>query len=309
MKKRILVAVGDCVYSKHAVKYVARISPATKDMTYTLFNMQPLVPGILAAAAEKHSELKAEVDALIREDAKAAKCTIDELRDLMVNEGIPENRVELVTEPVQAGVAKDILDRAEQGHYDAIVLARKGLTPSRDFFIGTTAAKVIEHALKIPVWIAAEQTVSMKIMVAVDGSENSLRVVDHLVSTVGAHPDLGITLFHASPHLRHYYSLVFERENPHLQEILYREDKLRMEHFYELAHDRFKRAGLKRSQIEVKTSDQGFDISTSILAEARSGRYGTVVVGRRGEREAFFTGRIAMRLVQKVYDQALWVVP
>jgi nucleotide-binding universal stress UspA family protein len=309
MGKKILVAVGDCIYSKYAVKYAARISSAATDVTYTLFNLQPLVPHIFTEAAEKHAEAKAEIDTLIRENAKATKCVVDELKDLMVREGVSEKRVEIVTKPVQLGIARDILKWAGQGHYDAIIVARKGLTPSRDFFIGTTAAKVIEHALKIPVWVAAEEDISMKIMVAIDGSENSLRVVDHLIDMVGAHPDLRITLFHVLPHLRHYYSLVFETENPHLHEILQQEDRLRMERFCEIALERLKTAGLRESQIEIKTSNRGFDISTSILGEARTGQYSTVVIGRRGEREAFFTGRIAMRLVQKVTEEALWVVP
>ena len=308
MKKRILVAVGDCIYSKHAVKYAAKVSSAAKDVIYTLFNVQPLVPRIFSAAAERDSNIKAEVDTLIREDTRTAKCIVEELKDLMVREGIAEKRIEVASELVQVGMAKDILNRAERGRYDAIVLARRGLTPSRDFFIGTIAAKVIEHAVKIPVWVAAEETVSMKIMLAVDGSENSLRVVDYLTNMVGANPDLRLTLFHVVPCLRHYYSVDFEKEHPRLHEILQREDKLRMEEFYERAHERLKSAGLKKSQIQIKTSTQSYDISTGILGEVKKGQYGTVVIGRRGEREAFFTGRIATRLVQKVSDQALWVV-
>jgi nucleotide-binding universal stress UspA family protein len=227
----------------------------------------------------------------------------------MVHEGIPENRIETVTQSAQVGVAKDILNRAEQGLYDAVVLARRGLTPSRDFFIGSIASKVVEHALEIPVWVAAEETVSMKMMLAVDGSENSLRVVDYLINMVGANPDLRLTLFHVVPCLRHYYSVDFEKEHLHLQEILQRGDQPRMEGFYEKANTRFEAAGLKKSQIEIKTSTQSYDISTGILGEVKRGQYGTVVIGRRGEREAFFTGRIAMRLVQKVSDQVLWVVP
>ena len=149
----------------------------------------------------------------------------------------------------------------------------------------------------------------MKIMLAVDGSENSLRVVDHLIPIVGTNPDLKLVLFHVVPYLKHYYSVDFEREHPHLQEILHREDKRRMESFYENAYQRLKEAGLKKRQIEIKTSTRSYDISTAILGEAKSGGYGTLVVGRRGEREAFFTGRIAIRLVQKVSDQALWVIP
>ena len=309
MKKRILVAVGDCIYSKHAVKYAARISAAAKDVTYSLFNVQPRVPRIFSAAAERDSNVKAEVDTLIRENTKTGRCIVEELKDLMVREGIAEKRIDVVSELVQVGMAKDILNRAERGRYDAIVLARRGLTPSRDFFIGTIAAKVIEHAIKIPVWVAAGEEISMKIMLAIDGSENSLRVVDHAIHMVGANRDLRLTLFHVLPHLRHYYSIDFEIENPHLHEILQREDKLRMEDFYERAHERLKAAGLKKSQIEIKTSARSYDISTGILGEVKSGQYGTVAIGRRGESEAFFTGRIATRLVQKVSDQALWVVP
>jgi nucleotide-binding universal stress UspA family protein len=309
MKKRILVAVGDCIYSEHAVKYVARISSTAKDLNYTLFNVQPLVPRIFSAAAQKDSTVKAEIDKLIRENTKRAKRTVERLKDLTVREGIAEKCVEVVTEPMQVGISKDILNRAEQGSYDAIVLARRGLTPSRDFFIGTIAAKVIEHALKIPVWVAAGENISMNFMLAVDGSDNSLRVVDHVIQMVGAQPDLRLTLFHVLPHLRHYYSLDFEMENPKLHEILQREDKARMEDFYRKARERLKAAGLKMSRVEIKTSSQSYDISTGILGEARTGRYGTVVVGRRGESEAFFTGRIAIRLVQKITDETLWVVP
>ena len=308
MGKKILIAVGDCAYSKQSVKYVARICSAAKNVTYTLFNILPLIPRIFKDIAETEPKVKARVNDLVRKDTEAAKCVVQEFKDLMVREGIPENRIETVTDPIQLGLAKDILSRAEQGLYDAIVLGRRALTPSRDFFIGTTATKVVEHALKTPVWVVDGETISMKIMLAVDGSENSLRDADHLVYMVGPNPDLQLTLFHVLPRLRHYYSVDFEREHPDLQEIFQREDKRRMKAFYEKAHERFKSAGLKKSQIKIKTNTQSYQISTAILDEARSGGYSTVVVGRRGERGAFFTGRIAMRLVQKVSGCTLWVV-
>jgi nucleotide-binding universal stress UspA family protein len=309
MEKRILVAVGDCIYSKKAVHYTAKISSAAKDLYYTLFNVQPLVPHIFIEKAKTDPEVKTAIDAIVHGNAEAARCSFEKFKDSMVNAGIPENRIEVVSKPMELGMAKDILNQAQEGGYEAIVLARRGLTPSRDFFIGTIAAKVVEHALEIPVWIAAEEALSMKFMVAVDGSENSVRVVDHLIYMLGAHPDLQVTLFHVVPHLRHYYSVDFEKKNPHLEEILQSEDKPRMEAFYERAMERLEEAGLKEGQIAIKNVRHSHDISTAILGEVRTGGYGTLVVGRRGEREAFFTGRIAMRLEQKITDQALWVIP
>lgn len=82
-----------------------------------------------------------------------------------------------------------------------------------------------------------------------------------------------------------------------------------MEDFSKALQSRFKKAGLKAGQLKTKTEPLSYDISTAILKEARTGGYSTVVIGRRGERDAFFTGRIAMRLVQKVSDQTLWVIP
>jgi nucleotide-binding universal stress UspA family protein len=309
MNKKILLAVGDCVYSEHAVKYAARVLAATEDITYTLFNVQPSVPNIFMERAKTDPEVRAEVDRLAGKNSEIAKCVVGDLRDLMVREGIPKHRVEVDTEPMQVGMAKDIINRAVQGRFDAILVARRGLTPSRDFFIGTTAAKVVEHAMDTPVWVVAGERSSTKFMIAVDESEGSLRLLDHVIHMAGAHPDLRLTLFHVLPYLRHYYSVDFERENPRLQEITQQEDKKRMEIFYNKAREKLKKAAIKDGQVEIKTNTRSYDVSTAILEESKTGDYGTVVIGRRGEREAFFTGRIAMRLVQKVSSQTLWVVP
>lgn len=97
-------------------------------------------------------------------------------------------------------------------------------------------------------------------------------------------------------------------EKAHLQQILEDHDNRQMDNFYDKAYERIKAAGLKKSQVEIKSRVWGHDISMAILDEARTGQHSTIVVGRRGEREAFFSGEIAMRLLQKVSGQALWVV-
>ncbi len=309
MSKKVLIAVGDCLHSRRAVEYAAKVSSAAKDVEYTIFHVEPLIPRIFSAAVEKDPKVREELDTLVHKSKEADRCFYRDFKDLIVDEGIAESRIEVVSQPMQKGIAKDILSRAEDGHYDAIVMARKALTPSRDFFIGTTATKVVEHALKTPVWVVAGENRYAKVMLAVDGSENSLRDVDHVTRMIGANPNLSVTLFHVVPHLRHYYSIELERENPYLQQILQGEDEHRMESFFEEAYARFQAAGMKRRQVEVKTNRQSHDISTAILQEAKTGGYGTVVVGRRGERDAFFTGQIALRLVQKVANQTLWVIP
>jgi nucleotide-binding universal stress UspA family protein len=307
--KKILVAVDNCADSAAAIRYAARMTAASRDLLFTLLHVQAPVPSTFLEAAEADPMVRAEINRLVEERMEATKGINRKLKEALVREGVPEKHVEVVTKPMQVGMAKDILSRAEQGRYDAIVLGRKALTPDRDYFIGTTAAKVVEHALQVPVWVTSGNVFSKKMMIAVDGSENSFRAVDYVIDMTSGYPDLRVTLFHVLPHLRHFYSVEFETNNPRLEQVLEREDNPRMANFYEKAFRKLEAAGLKKDHINVETNAESFDIATAIFSELRTGRYGTVVVGRRGERDAFFTGGIAMRLVQKVTNQALWMVP
>jgi nucleotide-binding universal stress UspA family protein len=307
--KKILVAIDNCADSAAAVRYAARVTLASDDCSYTLFHVQPPVPSTLREAAETDPLVRAEMNRLVEEHMEATRSINSELKNVMVREGVPEKYIKVVTQPMQLGMARDILRRAEEGQYEAIVLARKALTPDRDYFVATTAGKVVEHALQVPVWVTSGNVISNKIMIAVDGSENSFRAVDYVINMTAGCRDRRVTLFHVLPHLRHFYSSDFERKNPRLQQVLQQGDNPRMANFYEKACRKLEAAGLRKDHMNVETNDQSFDIATAIFSELRTGRYGTVVVGRRGERDAFFTGGIAMRLVQKVTNQALWMVP
>jgi len=309
MQKKILLPVADSIYSEQAIKYTTYVCSAMNDVTYTLFNVQPLIPEILIQEANAEPAGVAELSEFIRGHVEAARRTLDKHKELMIRLGVDEHSIKTVTRPRQVGVAKDILNHAERGGYDVIVLGRRSLTAAEEFFIGSIASKVIAHALEIPVWVVDGESTSMQMLLAVDGSENSLRVVDHVISLVGNHPEVKLTLFHVQPYLRHHYGIVLEREKPYLQELLQRGDKHSMEIFYKEAYGRLMNAGLQESQIQTKTNTSSFHISTAILDEARQGEYGTVVIGRRGTRKAFFLGGAPMRLVHKISNQALWVIP
>jgi nucleotide-binding universal stress UspA family protein len=309
MGKKILLAVDECIHSRQVLKYAARVCAAAGDVTYTLFHVEPYVPEVFRRGGEKNPAVKAELDQLLKKKADVKACISDSLKQVLVNEGVPEGRIEVIVKPLEKGMAKDILNYAEEGGYEAIALARTGLTSSRDFFIGTTAAKIVEHALNTPVWIIDGPSTDMDFLLAVDGSENSLRDVDHIVRMVGPNKNLELTLFHVLPHLRHYYSLEEEKRCPNLQAMLHEADGERMKVCFREVNKKLQDGGIDERQIRTKTNTMSYDISTAVLDEAKTMGYSTVVVGRRGERSAFFTGRIAIRLVQKVVGQTLWILP
>jgi nucleotide-binding universal stress UspA family protein len=309
MRKKVLLAVDECVQSKNLLKYVAKVCAAAGDVRFTLFHVKPFVPEIFARAAKDSPAVKAELDETIKKQAELGACDTHSLKEVLQAEGVPEDRIETIVQPIKKGLAKDILTHAEEGRYDAIAMARRGLTPSRDFFIGTVAEKIVEHALDIPVWIIDGPSTAMDFLLAVDGSENSMRDVDHIVRMVGPNPDFTLMLFHVLPHLRHYYSLDVEKRCPNMQTVLHESDGKLMDAFYRQVYERLNNAGIDRNRISEKTNTMSYDISTAVLDEARRMEYGTIVVGRRGERKAFFTGRIAMRVVQKLSGRNLWILP
>jgi nucleotide-binding universal stress UspA family protein len=309
MERKLLVAVGGPAYLQHAVRYIAKLSAAATDLTYTLFNVQPGVPELLGEAAKSDRKAKAKIGELVRANREAAGKIVQDFKEVMIQEGILDSRIETVTLPMQVGAAKDILNWAEEHGHDAVVIARREMTPSWEFSIGAVPAKVVDYGLDIPVCVVAGESTTKKILVTVDGSDNSLCAVDYLIQIVGANTDVHITLFHVIPHLRHYYSVDVERSRGYLQLVMHREDKRRMAGFYERAYERFKKAGLKSSHLNTITCRRSSDISRAIYGEAKAGPYGTVIVGRRGERGAFFSGQIARRLVHTLEDQALCIVP
>ena len=62
MKKKILLAVDGSNHSKNAVKYVCKISLLVKDLSYTLFNVQPPVSWRVREEAPQDARVRARAD-------------------------------------------------------------------------------------------------------------------------------------------------------------------------------------------------------------------------------------------------------
>jgi len=88
-------------------------------------------------------------------------------------EGIPvdEKLIEL------ADPAETIINETERGNYDLIVIGHSG-EEEQEPHLGSVAKKVSQH-VKIPVLIAREKRQVSKILVPVDGSENSEKALQY----------------------------------------------------------------------------------------------------------------------------------
>jgi nucleotide-binding universal stress UspA family protein len=258
--------------------------------------------------AETDHKARNDLKNIIRKNHEYANGILEKHKARMVGMGIEEKRIEIFTQQKMMGICKDILDCAQQGLYDAILVGRRGLSRVQKTFMGSTTAKLVEHSRVIPVWVVDGDVTSMKVMLAVDGSEASRRAVDHLSFMVGGNEKIHVTLFHVMPKLSDYCAVNFDEKENDVGKIIDRGAKRCIDHIYAYAQQRFKEAGIQDNQIELKVKKRAVNVGKAVLDYTRKQNFGTVVIGRRGIDHAFFMGSVSRYVLDKISNRSLWVV-
>lgn len=160
----------------------------------------------------------------------------------------------------------------------------------------------------------------MRILLAVDESETSHRVVRYVGSLLGRTPDVALTLFHVLKPMPRGLLEHGGSENPAAEEQLSvqlrdeQEAWIRKEresecHVLKQACETLAQSGFDLGHVEVKYGHED-DIARNILEEARSGHYETIVVGRHGMSriKRIFGGGVTDQLLRDAKGFAIWVV-
>ena len=128
-----------------------------------------------------------------------------------------------------------------------------------------------------------------RILVAIDGSEYSSRVIEYCGKQFSGMSDLSLTLFHVLPNLPPRFwddgHILTKEEKEARQGVVDKwleNRRLATEPMLGNAVEALTRAGIPREQIETKTIPDSTNEVTSILEEARDGGYLTLVLGRYG---------------------------
>lgn len=310
MEKKILIAVDDSRHSENALRYAASIHETLSDLKYLLLHVQPTISQYLLDEAKQKPSAYAELQKLMRKSHQAALTLLEKYKALMVALGVAENDVQLMTLPRKFGVAKDILEYSTAMLYDAILLGRRGLSGLAEVFLGSVSANIVENSRLIPVWLVDEKGPSNGVMVAVDGSESSLRAVDHLAFILGGNTDVNLSFFHVAPRLKDFCPIDFaDTDSAELETIIQQGDQACIDRFFAHARKRLGESGFHDSQIDIDVKVGGFRVGKAVLEAYRQGKYGTLVIGRRGMDKKFFTGSVSRHLINQFSDGTLWVVP
>ena len=308
MQKKILIAVDGSIHTKYALKYAASMFVPEAKVKFTLFNVQPFVSRYLVDEARKDPTIYAQLHAVNQLNADRSLELLETNKARLVRFGVAEKKIAVVSWPRALGQAKDILEYARRHRFDAVVIGRRGLSKAQKIFMGSTSAKILEHAESMPLWIVDGDVQSSNILAAVDISDSSSRIVDYLAMILGQNPDARITFFHVYEDPGVLISLDGSGLNAELSDRITQFQKSWIEQFQATVRERFEVAGIDNSQVKWVTLARNQRIAKMITEYAKANQFGTVVLGRRGSDDAFFTGRTAHYVAERLTACTLWII-
>jgi len=317
-KRKILVAVDGSDQSYSTARYLARLIPGD-GVKVTLFHVMDWVPDALRDLEVDPGELKKLVQLRAWRARQKEVCAefMQRVREVVRDSGYDKEQVAVVVRARKVGIARDIAAEARKG-YDALVVGRWGCGQLKDLFLGSTANKLVNHVCELPVCVVGGRPEMTRILVAMDGSDGSLRTLDYVTGYLGLLYN-EMLLFHVIRRLElggvpgGRRSTASSRTGEWLQRV--RGDALQietslMQSLFDRRIQSLQTQGAGPGSIRTKILTGAVSRAGSVVDEADQGGYGTIVIGRKGRSQVgeFLLGRVSSKVIQLARDQAAWVV-
>lgn len=310
-KKRYLVAVDGSESSKSAVRYVASmLSPVNTEVV--LFHVLNRIP-----EAYWDFGMGIEIDSLSKEILKhqeaheiAIKAFMAEARQVLLDADFREENVSVDIKDRVAGVARDVMAEARR-NYDGLVMGSTGAGRTAGHAIGSVSVKIIGALTVLPICMVAGKPVGRSLIVALDGSEGSMRALDYACSLINGAKEK-VVLFHALRHIGHLNTTNGTQSNfSDVEKAVWADIKKMLQPTIAEAKERIVKAGGAGNQVVTKFATGVPSRARALIETAHQTGCGTIIVGRTGisRVEDFNIGRVANKVVQAAHDQAVWIVP
>lgn len=228
-----------------------------------------------------------------KEEEKEIQENMDKSKKILWRAGFPKDAVKVKIQERKKGVARDIIREAKRG-YSCVVVGRKGMSRLRYVALGTITAKLLERLTFIPLFVVGGCKPPVKILLALSGSESSMRRVDYV----------GRLLFDCDCDVHLIHVIRYRAD------ALAKETKRKMDSLFSMAKSHLMDYGFDSHQISSKIITGARSRAGAIAKEGKDGGYCTIVVGRRGQTKAtdFFIGGVSNKVVQLGREKVVLVV-
>ena len=309
MDKKLLVAVDSSIYSNNILSYLEKLFTGLPDIRLHLFSV--VTCNTSEAAREWFDEfellnmLSREAQGRYATKKKYLKTAVERLE----RNGIPAEQVTTELKVTAYNQAKEILNTARKGLYDALIIGRRGLSKLEKLFMGSVSTSLLEKCHDVPIWIIDGQVDSRKFLVPVDGSQFTLQALDHLCFVLLNNPYAEITLFHSTA----MFSQTQELKRDYCPRFLdkdwceaHLDDK---EFYFQAPYQMLINSGFPAERIHRLETSKGLHSSRQIVQQALVDNFGTIVMGRRSrEIKKGVFGSVTEKVLEMSVDTAVWIV-
>ena len=138
---KILLPYNFTSYDKKALDFVCRTFSDKKGAEVTLFNTYTPSPTIEMRGSPIMEQMKNNLSYLSQR-VKEQEDALHGVKNHLLGKGFSEDNIDILFEPKKKDVAGDIIDLAQDGRFNVVVLNRKPGKIAR-FFAGSVSSKVV----------------------------------------------------------------------------------------------------------------------------------------------------------------------
>ena len=152
MANKMLIALDCSEGAWGAVEYVAETFGKTPGVGVTLLHILPSLPpafwdhGHIVVSDKEKKSLQRLVANWEAGQEKQWQSLVKKAHSRLNQAGIPKDAVTNKFKPKGYDVAEDILNEAETGGFDTIVMGRRGLGMAEELLLGSVISKVVQKA-------------------------------------------------------------------------------------------------------------------------------------------------------------------
>lgn len=294
MNKHFLVTISDDTESLSGIHFLCSFFQQISKNQATLLHIcrldsDEMLPGL--------SEMWNNIDdPTNRELSTGARRAIYKAKELLGQNHMSVEDLITKTVAERYGKVKDILQEGAKGLYDVIIFGKRASYTLQWVFErpGDETAQTLlkDSCFTSPIWICPEPEPQRKdILLCVDGSENSLRTVDHVGYIISNQKQHSITLLHVVTSISPDSEIIFRQAEKALYD-------------HDISRDRI-----------IRCSKWGFYAAGTILGEIDRGGYAAVALGLHGHnkhgllKEYNLAGGTTSKLISKLEKTSLWCCP
>lgn len=298
-QNRLLVLLDGSERALDAVRYIASMKNMASMSVIVLYNVYAHLPqSYLDMERQPQTRWeKAQIDSLRLLQETGRMQYMKRAEKILNNGGIAN--VEIQVKKIVRGVARDILAKIRE-EYLAVVMTKRGMGLLAGLHVGSVANKLLQNISVTPVILVAEGAHPERVLLGVDGSEDSMRAVSFTGSILGKGHNIGLA--HV---VRNTPDPDFIMPQPDIERV-----KTDMASTFEKMRNELISKGIPAGNISHKIIEGASSRAGALVREACLNNYGTIVIGRKGlsMTRDFSMGRVSSKIIQMSCKYAVYIV-